>query len=113
MSAMSKLAYELDNPIIVESLPFYPKPAKVVVTEYVHSGDPAIIGVDPETECMIWKASHACPELNPSEGCVYIKSHGPNEGMLDALIKKGVIEFTGTFEPIGQGRIVYECRLII
>lgn len=47
----------------------------------------------------------------PSEGCVWVKTWSENEGILEALVARGLLEETGRTMPTGYVS-AHEARLI-
>lgn len=113
MSKYSKLDYELCNPIIIGATQFYPKPTKLVKAEFTCNGEAALVGLDLATDAQIWNATVNLLDCPPNDGCVWINNNGHNEGLMDELIKKQVIEFNNRFTRVKDGGYVFECRLLI
>ena len=112
MSSMSKIHYDQENPIMVGPTKFCHRTAALHVTEYAHDGSPALCGNDPVTGEPLWKATVCIPDNPPEDGCVWIKNYSENEGVLDALQRAGVIEFTGRFAQVGHAH-AFECALLV
>lgn len=112
MSKMSQLDYDLCNPIIIPPTQFFAKPAKLIKAEYTCNGATALVGIDLATDAKMWCATANFIDLPPNEGCVWIDNEGVNEGLLDELIRKQVIEFNNRFTGTNRG-YAFECKLMI
>jgi hypothetical protein len=109
---MSRLAYEEANPIIVPACRIRPRPARVKLVQYVVNHAKGIVGLDLVSGAQLWNATINLLDLAPSEGCVWLDNNGQNKGLMDDLIRLGVIEFNDRFTRVKQG-YVFECRLLV
>jgi hypothetical protein len=90
------------------------KPALICIAEYAVngvSGSKAIVGLDPKTDVRLWTATVNLIDCPPNPGCVWVDNNGLNKGLMDELIRLGVIAFNDRFTRIKTG-YVFECRLL-
>jgi len=73
-------------------------------------GSPAIQAISLMGEPM-FTATVALDE-KPAEGCVFLKGWSENEGVPDALVKAGIVEFTGRKVKTGYCEAI-EAKLLI
>lgn len=112
MSKFSRIFHDIKYPLITRPTQFFPREAQVIITEYNVNGAKAIVGVDTETEVRLWTATVNLPDCPPNEGCVWIDNNGRNSGLMDELIRLGVIRFNDRFARAKTG-YVFECALML
>lgn len=94
---------------MVANTPFVCGPTKfckgnsAISINWYGDGTPALVLIDPETNTknMTATVNMSATEDRPPPHHVYIKDWSENEGVLDALIKSGLVEKTGTVARAG------------
>lgn len=79
--------------------------------EEYYNGNKAIYLFDKETGELVTVATVNLEEVLP-EGQVYIKDYSENEGMLEALVKAGVVSEPISYVPSGFV-IIPVCKLLL
>jgi hypothetical protein len=97
--------------------------ARIAPTEYMHrkaalkfsayreNQAVAMLLVDPKTGEKLLTATVNLP-VKPAEGCVWLKTWSENQGVVDNLIKAGVISLTGAVAHTGHA-VALEGRLLV
>ena len=78
---------------------------------YYTSGEVAIQGKTVEDEELLFVATVALNE-KPADNCVFLKGWAENEGIPEALVKVGIVEFTGRKVKTGFCEAI-EAKLLI
>lgn len=88
-------------------------PVRIIKRRYISADGPiALIAENASTGEPQYTATVNL-DTAPSEGCVWLKDWGGNEGLPDALVSAGLIELTGNECPTGfcsakEARLVVE-----
>lgn len=112
---MVKQLFDTQNSIVTRPTRFHKTPAVVAICEYAVnrvSGSKAIVGLDPQTGIRLWTATVNLIDLAPNDGCVWVNNNGTNKGLMDELIRLGVISFNDRFTRSKEGYL-FECKLLM
>ena len=112
---MSNRLFDPKNSLVARPTRFYKTPAVVTICEYAVngvSGSKAIVGLDPQTGIRLWTATVNLIDLPPNPGCVWVNNNSTNKGLMDELIRLGVIAFNDRFARSKEGYL-FECRLLM
>ena len=101
---MAKAALNRDN-ARVNPTEFMHRKAALKFATYRENQATAILLVDPKTGEKLLTATVNLP-VAPAEGCVWLKTWSENQGLVDNLIKAGIISLTGAVAHTG-----YACAL--
>ena len=110
----------LQLPRLLDGLTVYPTTfchfdTEVYLGQYIEDHSPAIFGLIKDGEFAgqpAWTATVRLPGLPAGDGCVWIKTWDENDGLLDELIRVGLVSITGRAVEAQRGGVAIECRLL-
>lgn len=83
----------------------------LIQSQYGYGGSPALQLIDAQDGEPVATCTVNMPDYNLAEGEICIKDYSENEGMLDFLVKEGIVEDTGKRLQSGYVTIPV-CRLL-
>lgn len=108
---MAKAATITRETARVNPTEFMPRKAALRFSAYRENQAVAMLLVDPKTGEKLLTATVNLP-CKPAEGCVWLKSWAENSGVIDNLIKAGIVSLTGAVAHTGHA-IAFEARLLV
>jgi hypothetical protein len=98
--------------IIDVKTPFFDGKLKLIKTNYSGNNRIALKLVSIEDNEPWFTVTVNLPEEPLDDNCVFIKDFSENEGILDCMVKAGVIELTGRLVETGYV-VVPEAKLLV
>jgi hypothetical protein len=96
--------------MIVQPYGYVEIPTEVVFDRYADNNRVAMILIDPETGEQYTRVTVNMPEVMLKQDHVLIKDYSENKGVLDALVRDGIVHKPYTTYPTGYVE-VHACEL--
>lgn len=102
-----------NQPVMVGTIAKWKRRAQLCWSFYKRGNCGVVLfGKSPKTGKTVWVATYNS-KVKPAKGCVWIKDHGENEGMLKALSKAKIVEATGNMLRLPDGKHnAYEAKVL-
>lgn len=87
--------------------------AQAKIEKYQSTGAPALYLIDSEDGQVLTVVSvNLLRHPAPAPGCIWVKTWSENEGLLEQLVKAGLLEPTGRTATVGIAAKAVEARLL-